>query len=181
MYKLPLLLLLFFGMLGRPLFAQSRSGIDKSTDVLMFVPAATGLVLTLCHKDKTGFGQLALSGATTLAANYLLELSIKKRRPDGSGNHAFPSTHAAVTFAGATFVQQRYGWKWGLPAYLVSTYVAWGRIYAKKHDAWDVLAGVAIGAGSSFLFTRPFAKDKALTLAPLATQDGAGLYLGLRF
>ena len=173
-------LLLLSAML-QTVSAQSRRGVDKSTDCLMFVPAATGMVISLVEKDYQGLKQLALSGATSAAANYLLELSIKKDRPDGTGCHAFPSTHATAAFAGAAFLQRRYGWKWGAPAYVLSTYVAWGRIFAKKHDIWDVLGGAAIGAGSSYIFTRPFTKKGNIVLSPIVVNDRPGVYLSATF
>ena len=96
-------------------------------------------------------------------------------RPDGSDMHSFPSNHAGVAFSGATFLQRRYGWKLGVPAYAVSTYVAWGRVYSKRHDVWDVLAGAAIGVGSALVFTRQFAEKHNVTLAPIAWPEGGGV------
>ena len=75
---------------------------------------------------------------------------------------------------------KRYGWKWGVPAYLVSGQVAWGRIYSKRHDIWDVLAGAAISVGSGFLFTTPFAKKHNVQLAPVVTSEGGcGVYFSM--
>ena len=180
-YRITLLLVGGLLCLHGSLFAQQRHRVDRSTDVLMFVPAVTGLTVALCEKDYTGIKQLALSGVTSAATNYLLELSIKKDRPDGTGHHAFPSTHVTASFTGAAYLQRRYGWKWGVPAYAVSAYVAWGRIYAKKHDIWDVLAGAAIGLGSGYLYTRPFAKHVNLVIAPTVLHEHPGIYLSANF
>ena len=79
------------------------------------------------------------------------------------------------------FIQRRYGWKWGIPAYVVSTYVGWSRVYGKKHDWWDVAAGAAIGVGSSYLFTRPFAKKHDLSISPVAGDGYCGFYTSLKF
>ncbi len=182
MRKLLPLLLLIATLLPHSADAQPRQRVEKSTDVLVLVPAAAGLTASLVMKDWKGTKQLALSSVTAIAANYALELSIRKPRPDGSGNHAFPSTHAVAAFTGATFLQQRYGWKYGLPAYIVSGYVAFGRVYGKKHDVWDVLAGAAIGAGCSLIYTRRFAKDASLSLMPGMTAEGdCLLHASLRF
>ena len=121
--------------------AQPRKAVEKSTDVLMFAPSAAGLAATLVLKDYKGTGQLALGAATSLATTLLIKYTVSKERPDGSDDHSFPSNHTAVAFQGASFIQRRYGWKYGLPAYVVSTYVAWGRVFARKHDCWDVLVG----------------------------------------
>ena len=83
---------------------------------------------------------------------------------------------------GATFIQQRYGWKYALPAYAVGGYVAWGRVYPERHDVWDVLAGAAIGVGSGFLFTTPFAKKHDVVLTPVINHEGnCGVYFSMKF
>lgn len=161
--------------------AQSKF-IEHSTDVLSVMPSATGLAVAIVNNDKKGILQLGLSSATTLGINYALEACIKKDRPDGSGHHAFPSTHTAVAFDGASFLMRRYGWQWGIPAYAVATYVAWGRVHTKRHDWWDVLGGVAIGAGSAFIYTRPFTKNMDVTISPSSFgNEGYGLTASLQF
>lgn len=159
----------------RNVSAQSRDGVKKSTDVVMFIPGAMGLATAIIKGDGKGIVQLAESEAASVAAAYLLKYAVRKERPDGTDMHSFPSNHSGVAFAGATFLQRRYGWKLGVPAYAVSTYVAWGRIYAKRHDVWDVLAGTAIGIGSALVFTRPFTEKHDITVAPIAWPEGGGL------
>lgn len=177
------LLFLFLSVWGLSLCeAQSRKSIDTSTDILALLNPIAGFTGSLIIKDYKGTKQVVLGGLTNLAANYILEYSIHKKRPDGSGNHAFPSTHTSVSFQGAAFLQRRYGWKFGAPAYAVSAYVGWGRIYARKHDIWDVLAGAALGAGSAYIYTRPFARKHELTLAPAVMGSGCpGIYASIRF
>ena len=148
-------------------------GLRHTTDVLCLVPDATALGVALAKHDTEGLKQLVLSTATCLAVNYGLELCIKKDRPDGTGHHAFPSTHTAVAFNGSTFLMKRYGWKWGVPAYVVSSFVAWGRVKTDRHDWWDVLGGAAIGAGSAFIFTRPFVKNVDVAISPTTFGDRA--------
>lgn len=161
-------------------WTQSRKAVDTSTDILMFAPGAAGACVSLLKGDYKGLLQLAESGATAVAASCLLKNVVKKERPDGSDNKSFPSNHATVAFAGAAFLQRRYGWKYGIPAYAVSTYVAWGRVYAKKHDFWDVLAGAAIGAGCAYIYTRPFATEHNVVIAPALTPDGGpALYFSM--
>lgn len=160
---LSVLLLIIFSQIST---GQSRKAVDRSTDILMFVNPVAGFAGSLAIGDYQGTKQIVLSGITSIAVTYALKYSIKKDRPDHSDHHAFPSNHTAVSFQGATFIQRRYGWKWGVPAYLLSAYVGWGRTYCKQHDWWDVLGGAAIGTASSYIFTRPFAKKHNLTLAP---------------
>ena len=168
--KVSLLLISFFLLASNKSWAQDKF-VERSTDVLCVVPTATGLIKAVVEKDKKGMIQLGLSTATTLALNYGLEAIIKKDRPDGTGHHAFPSTHAAIAFDGATFLMKRYGWQWGVPAYALSAYVAWGRVHADRHDWWDVLGGAALGAGCALIYTRSFAKEKEIVIVPSTFGD----------
>ena len=110
-----------------------------------------------------------------------LEACIRKPRPDGDGMHSMPSTHTMIAFSGASYLQRRYGWKWGAPAYAVATYVAWGRVHSKRHDIWDVLAGTAIGVGFTYIFTRPFMKGADVVISPSVIDDAKCLSVAVTF
>ncbi|SEF76254.1 phosphatase PAP2 family protein [Parabacteroides chinchillae] len=159
----------------------SRKAVRTSGDVLVFLTPVASLAATLAIQDWQGLKQGALSGVTTIGLTYALKYIVKKERPDHSDMHSFPSMHTSVSFAGAAFIQRRYGWKWGVPAYLVSTYVGWSRVYGKKHDWWDVAAGAAIGAGSAYIFTRPFARKHNLSISPVAGDGHYGVYASMTF
>ena len=169
--------LLAFGRAG----AQGQRAVDLSTDVAMFVPVALGAGLSLYKGDYEGLVEMGKTLAVSTAVTYILKYSVKKSRPDSSGLDAFPSNHCNFSFAGATFLMKRYGWEWGVPAYVLSGCVAWGRMYAGKHDIWDVIAGAAIGVGSGLLFTTPYAKKHDMTLAPTITNTGGcGFYFSMK-
>lgn len=168
-------------MMSSHLCYAQREAVDKTTDVLCLAPALTGACVAWANEDWDGMKQLGLSTAAGIAANYLLEAAITKDRPDGTGHHAFPSTHTMAAFTGTTFLTRRYGWKWGVPAYAVSSYVAWGRCYAKKHDAWDVLGGAALGSACAYFLTTSYAKNKDLSVAPVVWENGCGVLLSMRF
>lgn len=159
----------------------SRKAVRTSGDVGAILLPVAGLTAILINKDWEGLKQGVFAGATTLGITYALKYIVKKDRPDHSDNHSFPSMHTSVSFTAAAFIQRRYGWKWGLPAYVLSTYVGWSRVYGKKHDWWDVAAGAAIGAGSSYIFTRPFAKKHELTISPVAGDGHYGFYASMKF
>lgn len=160
---------------------HAQKGVKTSTDVvLVALPVAT-LAGVLIEQDWTGLKQLALSEATNFGASMLIKCIVREDRPDHSNRHSFPSGHTSISFATATFLQRRYGWKFGVPAYVLSTYVGWGRVFAKKHHWWDVLAGAAIGTGASLIYTRPFAEIHELTLIPSASPDGLSLSASMTF
>lgn len=161
--------------------SPQRKAVRTSGDIGAALLPVAGLTAVLIEKDWQGLKQGALAGVTTIGITYALKYAVHKERPDHSDNHSFPSMHTSTSFAAATFIQRRYGWKWGLPSYIVSTYVGWSRVYGKKHDWWDVAAGAVIGAGSSYLFTRPFAQKHNLVISPTAGNGCYGLYTSLTF
>lgn len=166
-----------------PVFERTpaQQGVKISSDVILIAMPVATLTGMLIAQDWTGLKQAAFTTATTLGATYLLKYTVKKQRPDFSDFHSFPSGHTSVTFANAAFVQRRYGWKLGIPAYALATYVGWARTFAKKHDWWDVLAGAAIGAGSAYIFTRPFAQKHDLTIAPVSDGRNFGIVASMKF
>ncbi len=159
----------------------TRTAVRTSGDVGALLLPVAGVTAVLLQKDWQGLKQGVFSGVTTLGVTYALKYIVKKERPDRSDNHSFPSMHTSTSFAAAAFIQRRYGWKWGLPSYILSTYVGWTRVYGKKHDWWDVAAGAAIGAGSSYIFTRPFARKHNLTISPVAGDGHCGFYASMNF
>ena len=182
-----LLFTLLTFVLSIALFAQeieitgARKAVRTTGDVGAVLLPVAGLTAVLLQKDWQGLKQGVFSGVTTLGVTYALKYIVKKERPDHSDNHSFPSMHTSTSFAAAAFIQRRYGWHWGLPSYFLSTYVGWTRVYGKKHDWWDVAAGAVIGAGSSYIFTRPFAKEHNLTISPVAGDGHYGVYASMTF
>lgn len=161
--------------------SDTQKGIKRSTDVVALALPAAALIGTLCAKDWKGLVQGVETAAVTAAFTLALKYGVKEKRPDGSDYHSFPSGHTAVSFASATYLQRRYGWKFGVPAYVLSCYVAWGRVFSKQHYVWDCVVGAAIGAGSALLFTTPFAKKHDLQIAPTSDGRNIGAYASFVF
>ncbi len=166
-----------------PAFVRSKSqkAVMTTTDVFAMVLPAAAATSALVQQDWKGLLQGVESVATTLAATYILKFSVREHRPDMSDRRSFPSGHTSISFVSAAFMQRRYGWAFGAPAYAVATYVGWGRVFAKRHHWWDVLAGGAIGAGSAYIFTRPFAKKHDLQIAPVSDGRNMGIYASMSF
>lgn len=167
-------------------FAQAQNGntkeikyerfIEKSGDVLRIALPATALIATIAAKDRQGSKQFVFSFATNLALTFSLKSIIKKRRPEGSNEfNSFPSGHTSVSFQSAAFLQKRYGWKYGIPAYALAAFTWYSRVEGlnDRHDVWDVLAGAAVGIGSAYLFTKPHQKENL----KIAFSAGNGGYL----
>jgi len=150
--------------------------IEKIGDYAQFAPAAASLIAVIIHNDEAGTWQYAKASAANLALTWTLKYAINKPRPEGRlDGYAFPSGHTSHAFQGAAFLLRRYGWAYGIPAYAVAGFVAFSRLEGlnDRHDGWDVLGGIIVGVGSTYLFTTPYQKDHF----QLSFKGGDGDYL----
>jgi len=148
-------------------------------DIARVALPAAALAMTVAKGDKDGAIQFGESLATTAAVTYGLQYTVHSEGPDGN-EHSFPSGHTSIAFAGASFIQQRYGWTYGGPAYFAAALVGLSRITSNKHHIVDVLAGAGIGIGANLIFTKKY-ENNALSIAPLPLDNGAGVMLGYSF
>ena len=144
------------------LTAKSQtSAIELSGEVLQLVIPGAAFASTLIWSEEEykGTWQFVWAAGVSTAVTYGLKYAINKERPNG-GEHAFPSGHASRAFMGAAFVQRKFGWKVGVPAYALAAYTGYTRLYANKHDYWDVIGGAAIGVASAYIFAKPYNNEK---------------------
>ena len=137
---------------GAPCVAGSNK--DTQADILAVALPAGAYWLTLQKDDEAGAWSLVKSLGLTAVSTFAINAVIDKDSPNGRSSDAFPSGHTAIAFASAAFIQKRYGWRKGIPAYAVSSYVGWLRTETDDHDSIDVIGGAALGIVSSYFFTR---------------------------
>jgi membrane-associated phospholipid phosphatase len=108
------------------------------------------------------------------ATTQAIKVSVRRMRPDGTTRNSFPSGHTSVSFASATVLSREFGWKVGLPAYAVASYIGLSRIEHRRHYLSDVLFGAAIGvmAGRSVGVT---IGHRRFDVTPVALRGGAGV------
>lgn len=94
---------------------------------------------------------------------------IDRRRPNG-GRHSMPSGHTSNAFATAASLAYRYGAWWGVPAFLLASFVGYQRVAAGFHWPTDVLAGAALG----FFWGRATFFHE-YEISPWIEKDGAGV------
>lgn len=148
-------------------------------DVLQFALPGAGGVATLFEKDQDweGSKQWLKTMATSLGTQVSIKFVVDKTRPS-NGTQSFPSGHTAGAFSGAAFIERRYGWGWGIPAYGLAGLTGYSRVNADVHDTWDVIGGATIGTLSAYIHTTPYrVGGKDLAVKP-DLKDG---YYGLKF
>jgi membrane-associated phospholipid phosphatase len=126
------------------------------------------------------FAQAAIvNGAYTS----ILKYSLQRTRPDESNNLSFPSGHTSTAFSLATVANQHYGWKVGVPAYLLASGIGLSRIEKDKHYLSDVLAGatlgVIVGRTVARLDGERPSKKRQISVGPATDPHGQGVGLNL--
>lgn len=175
---------------------EEQREVGRAGDTLQYVIPVAALAMTflLDREDgRPGFLGLNLDGddflhlndsprhdlALALGRSFFitqgLKFAVNEKRPNG-GSHSFPSGHTSFAFTGAEFIRKEYGWKWGIPAYLLAGYVGYSRVESNAHYTHDVLAGALIGILSNHDFGEMKTRYGSLTFSPgLMSSDHSPL------
>lgn len=156
---------------------------ESATPVTLAVPLSL-FITGLAKKNDTMKKKSYQVVASLLIANMIaggLKYSINRPRPfktypfiekkSSGGSPSFPSGHTTTAFATATSLSLAYP-KWYViaPAYLWACSVGYSRMYLGVHYPSDVLAGIIIGSGFSYLsfkgrqWLEKRKKQKAMTI-----------------
>lgn len=148
-------------------------------DYLQYSPGVIMLGLkSFGVEGRSSWGRMLTSdvfsaGIMALTVN-TLKNTIKKERPDKSGNNSFPSGHTATAFMFATMLHKEYGVTrsplYSVLGYTIATGTAVSRQLNNKHWFSDVLTGAGIGIVSTelgYYFADLIFKKKGLVRPPL--------------
>jgi membrane-associated phospholipid phosphatase len=162
-----------FAVLAIAFAVASPAATAKTTETLgtgfaIALPVVAAGI-TVWKDDWVGTEQLAISTLLTVGTVYGLKHLVRECRPfavpcaHGSSNwDSFPSEHSALAFAPAEFLRERYGWRYGLPAYAAAGFVGWSRVDAQKHHWYDVAASFGISLLFNELITTRYHKPDNL-------------------
>jgi membrane-associated phospholipid phosphatase len=91
------------------------------------------------------------------------------------GKGSFPSGHASATFASATVIARRFGWRGGVPAFAAAALVGATRVRT-VHYLSDVTFGAALGIASGLAVNMPV---RRATVSPLVGPGVTGVTLAI--
>lgn len=159
----------------------AQGKLETSGDLLEFGLPLAALTTAYLHQDTDGEQQWLFSTGTTLVATAVTKQAFANTAW-GTGpktkEQSFPSGHTAIACSGAAFLNDRYGWTYGAPAYALAGVVAYSRVNAHEHYWRDVLAGCGLAALSSYYWVSP---QHQLQLSPQITSTGLGLAVSGHF
>lgn len=104
---------------------------------------------------ETHAGQAQIEALLVTAGfTALIKGLANRERPDGSDRFSFPSGHTSTVFASAAVLGEFYGWKVGVPAYLLGVLTGVSRMSAGRHWLSDVTGGALIGIAVGQAYSR---------------------------
>ncbi|HEY2034460.1 MAG TPA: phosphatase PAP2 family protein [Rhizomicrobium sp.] len=165
-----------------PVSANAKTDtIEKIGQALAIAEPVFAGGVSIYKNDWTGLAQMTVTTGATVGTAYGLKYVIHEERPDHSDNKSFPSDTAALAFAPANYLWDRYGWQWGVPAYVVAGFVGYSRVEAKQHHWWDVAASAGLAFGYTKIFTTRYVKPYNLYGDAYVTPHGAFVSVNYRF
>ena len=166
-------------LLATPAEARDEKAWGSAGDIGRDALVVAALGIPAAQGDWKGDVQAIGSVGAAFLATQALKRTFPEERPDSSDRHSFPSGHSSVSFAAAATLQNRYGWKVGLPAQLVAGFVGLSRVEARKHHWYDVVVGAGIGEAAGFLITSK--RTESVRVLPWGDTNSGGVSLSMRF
>ena len=168
--------------------AAANTKIETAgTGIAIAMPLIAGGITAYKH-DWQGSAQLVVSTALTVGTVYGLKHLVKECRPfakpctpHGANWDSFPSETSALASAPAGFLWRRYGWEYGVPAFVASTFVGYSRVDAKKHHWWDTATSTGIAIIYNRLVTTKYHRETGYYSSLDGGADGAYLTVGYRW
>jgi len=177
-----LFLLPFFSFhFSTPAMAENEDITNAGDYTQILLPVIAGLSTFVAGNpegglwDREGTYQAVKSVGFACATMGIGKSLAQKIRPDFSDEHSFPSGHTTAAFAGAGFIDRRYGHLWGIPALLAAGFTGYSRIQSYNHFADDVTAGASIGLMYNWLFATPQSESGNVSILPMVVNSGVGI------
>lgn len=132
----------------KPLGSFSKFG-DLAGQMIPNAIYAIGQSLAGANGDELGYSRaigMLKASAYSSAVTSALKYAIREPRPGATAErNSFPSGHSTTAFAFGGYIFEEHGWKWGIPAMGIASFVGISRINDNRHYLHDVLAGMTIG------------------------------------
>jgi len=173
----------FFSILTICIFYFTTSANAKTNDAFVkfgdwgqaILPISAAVIAYSKENNYEGVTQLAKTYACTMLVTYALKYTIRAERPRG-GRNSFPSGHSSSAFGGASFLAFRYGYKYGIPAYIGAIAIGASRIHGRHHHLADVVASATISVVAAHIFTTRYKEAVKFSTSPV---KGGGQLLNL--
>ncbi|WPC76066.1 phosphatase PAP2 family protein [Vibrio porteresiae] len=154
--------------------------LEQAGDFLQWGIPTGAAFISAAKFDGEGLGQLIEGAFWTSLSTHVLKVSVNEERPNGR-DYSFPSGHTSAAVQGAAYLQFRYGWQYGVPAYMLSGVVGYSRVENKYHYWHDVAAGAALATAIQYAITEAGFSVTNVAVAPTFDGDSIGVYASMKY
>lgn len=152
------------------------------------VPVLLSVYAWSLHEQNHELHDFSATLTSAFTINGLSTLLLKgitdTERPTSNfngGRWGFPSYHASSSFAIAGVLDEYFGHRTGVPAYVVAGLIGWSRIDERDHDLSDVVFGSVMGLVIGKAVARhELTGDSRVRLVPWIPPFGSGGGLSLQ-
>ena len=129
------------------------------------------------HTNKWSHLGFDLVRSTILSQVFVqgIKYAVRRDRPTGECC-AFPSGHAATTFATASVLERHFGYRGAWPTIVAASYVAMSRLADNRHFLSDVTFGAALGMATGWTVVGRHGREN-FTLLPVPVRGGVMITL----
>jgi hypothetical protein len=167
---------------AQPAAAAGDKTLRKTGNILLVALPVSAIGVSLLHDgDWKGIGQFALAAGLTVGSAYALRQAVRIRRPDHTDFDSFSPPDVALADASASYMWQRYGWKYGVPAYVARAVVSYALSDAKKNHWYDTLASSALAFGFNYAIVTRYHPQQRYNLSVEPEPNGASVHFSMNF
>lgn len=127
------------------------------------------------HTNKWSHLGFDLVRSTILSQAFVqgIKYAVRRDRPTGECC-AFPSGHAAATFATAAVIERHFGYRGAWPTIVAASYVAMSRLADNRHFLSDVVFGAAVGTATGWTVVGRHGRGN-FALLPVPVRGGVAI------
>lgn len=127
------------------------------------------------HTNKWSHLGFDLVRSTILSQVFVqgIKYAVRRDRPTGECC-AFPSGHAATTFATAAVLERHFGYRGAWPTLLAASYVGMSRLADNRHFLSDVIFGAALGTATGWTVVGRHGREN-FALLPVPVRGGVAI------
>ncbi|HXC55550.1 MAG TPA: hypothetical protein VNU97_09655 [Rhizomicrobium sp.] len=162
--------------------ATADPSLRKAANVLTIaLPVAAVGVSLLHHEDWKGVAEFAVSAGLTVGSAYLIRKIVRERRPDHFDFNSMTPPDVAISDASADYLWSRYGWRYGVPAFIARSIVSYADTDGKKNHWYDTLASGALAFGFNYAIVTRYRDSQRYHVGLEAEPGGASLHFTMNF
>ncbi|HEX4303490.1 MAG TPA: hypothetical protein VHZ78_11915 [Rhizomicrobium sp.] len=156
--------------------------LRKAANIITIALPVTAIGVSLLHhEDWKGIEEFAVSAGLTVGTAYLLRQSIRDRRPDHSDYHGLTPPDLALADASSDYLWSRYGWRYGVPAWIASGVVSYALTDGRKNHWYDTLGTGVIAFGFNYALVDRYHPGRFHVSADPVPGGGGMVHVSMNF